>query len=217
MAQGVKTNERPGTRASLRYARFSAYKAREVLNLIRGLPVAEARDILVLTERSAADHILKLLDSAVANAVANDGIGADELFVSACFADEGPTLKRFRPRARGRAGRIRKRTTHVTIIVSRLSSTDLAAKRERDAAKGTARTPAASRAARVAKSRQGSGAAAADDATTDEAPTDDDTDEVVDSTEAVDAEDEAPDTEVAESAEPESDSGDSDEDPEGDN
>ena len=157
MAQGVKTNERPGTRASLRYARFSPYKAREVLDLIRGLPVTEARDVLVLTERGAADHILKLLDSAVANAVNNDGIAGEELYVSACFADEGPTLKRFRPRARGRAGRIRKRTTHVTLIVSRLSASEIATRREREESRGGGRSAAASRAARVAKSRQRSG------------------------------------------------------------
>ena len=68
---------------------------------------------------------LKVLDSAVANAGNNNDIPPEELFVSACFADEGPTLKRFRPRARGRAGRIRKRTCHITIIVGRYSATEL--------------------------------------------------------------------------------------------
>ena len=161
MAFGVKTNERPGTRAQLRYARFSAYKAREVLNLIRGKSVAEARAILQFVERGASDPILKLLESAVANAENNDGISGDELFVSACFADEGPTLKRFRPRARGRAGKIRKRTCHLTIIVSRYSNADLEVVRARAARRGTVSTPAASRAARVARSRRsGAGAAA---------------------------------------------------------
>ena len=154
MAFGVKTNERPGTRAQLRYARFSAYKAREVLNLIRGKSVAQARDILQFTERGAADPILKTLESAIANAENNDGIAADELFISACFADEGPTLKRFRPRARGRAGKIRKRTCHVTIIVSRLSNEELERVRDKAARRTPASAPAASRAARVARSRK---------------------------------------------------------------
>ena len=197
MAFGVKTNERPGTRAQLRYARFSAYKAREVLNLIRGKSVAEARAILQFVERGASEPILKLLESAVANAENNDGISGDELFVSACFADEGPTLKRFRPRARGRAGKIRKRTCHLTIIVSRYSNADLEIVRARAARRGTVSTPAASRAARVARSRRsGAGTAAATDTEVDETPVDetpadeaDDaaTDEVVSETATVDA------------------------------
>jgi len=117
---GPKTNEREGTRAVLRNSRTSPYKIREVLDLVRGLPVGEARDILRFSERDAAALVLKLLDSAVANAENNDHLVPDELYVAACFADEGRTYKTFRPRARGRAGRIRKRTAHVTIIVSRL-------------------------------------------------------------------------------------------------
>lgn len=156
MAFGVKTNERPGTRAELKYARFSAYKAREVLNLIRGRHVADAINILALTERGAAEPILKLLNSAIANAVNNDGIAAEELYVSACFADEGPTLKRFRPRARGRAGRIRKRTTHITIIVSRMDGEQLAILRAKANRAPSSARSGASRAQRVAKSRAGS-------------------------------------------------------------
>ena len=105
-----KTNERPGVRAVHRSAGFSAYKAREVLDLIRNKSVAEARTILQFCERSAADEVAKVLDSAVANAANNNDIPPDELFVSACYADEGSTMKRWRPRARGRATRIRKRT-----------------------------------------------------------------------------------------------------------
>ena len=122
----VKTNERPGTRAMLRHAGFSASKARQVLNLIRGLPVAEALDELNRCEREAGRPVGKLLRSAVANAGANDGLPPDELFVAACFADEGPTMRRFRPRARGRATRIRKRSCHITIIVGRLSNEEIA-------------------------------------------------------------------------------------------
>lgn len=117
---GVKTNEREGTRALLRGAGFPANKARAVLDLIRGVDVARARDILTFCERGAAEPIGKLLDSAVANAANNDQLDPEELFISACFADEGRTLKRGRPRARGRYARIRKRSCHITIIVSRL-------------------------------------------------------------------------------------------------
>ena len=113
----TKTNERPGTRAVVRYVRVSASKTREVLNLIRGESYGRASEILAFSERSVSEVIAKCLDSAVANAENNDGIPAEELFVSACYADEGPTLKRWRPRARGRATPIRKRTCHITVIV----------------------------------------------------------------------------------------------------
>ena len=116
---GVKTNEREGTRAVLRHSRVSAYKVRQVLDLIRGQDVDRAAETLSLGDREAAITVGKVLASAVANAVHNDGLDAEELYVSACYADEGSTLKRWRPRARGRATRIRKRTSHITIIVSR--------------------------------------------------------------------------------------------------
>ena len=157
MAFGAKTNERPGVRAEVKYVRSSAYKAREILDLIRGLPVARALEVLELAERDIARVVLKCLESAIANAEHNNQIPADELFVSACFADEGPTLKRWRPRARGRATRIRKRTCHITIIVSRLAADDLEKLREREAASGRAsggRAAADARRERVARSRQ---------------------------------------------------------------
>ena len=121
----------PGTRSVARYVRMSAYKARQVLDLIRGQEVERARETLRLCERDAATVIDKVLASAVANAEHNDSILGDELFVSACFADEGPTLKRWRPRARGRATRIRKRTCHITVIVSRLSEDEIAERQAR--------------------------------------------------------------------------------------
>jgi large subunit ribosomal protein L22 len=117
---GLKTNEREGTRAVLRHARMSPYKVREVLDLVRGRPVHEAEDILRFSERDAAFTVGKVLQSAVANAQNNDELEPEELYVSACYADEGTTIKRWRPRARGRATRIRKRTCHITVIVSRL-------------------------------------------------------------------------------------------------
>jgi large subunit ribosomal protein L22 len=137
---GVKTNERPGTRAVLRHSRVSAYKVRQVLDLIRGQDVDRAAETLALTEREAARIVGKLLHSAVTNAVHNDGLDAEDLYVSACFADEGATLKRWRPRARGRATRIRKRTSHVTIIVSRMPDERIARRRAQRAAAGSQRS-----------------------------------------------------------------------------
>jgi large subunit ribosomal protein L22 len=155
---GVKTNEREGTRAQAKYIRISAYKVREVLDLVRGEHVQRAAEILRFTQRDAAHVVGKVLASAVANAENNDGIDADDLYVSTAYADEGVTLKRFRPRARGRAGRIRKRTCHVTIIVSRMPEDEL----RRHHAKQEAEI-AARRARRVAGGRAGQAAAASGD------------------------------------------------------
>jgi large subunit ribosomal protein L22 len=127
----TKTNERPGTRAVLRHSGLSASKARQVLDLIRGQDVDRAAEILIGTERGAADVIGKVLNSAVSNAAHNDQQNPDELYISACYADEGTTAKRWRPRARGRATRIRKRTCHITIIVSRLPEAKLELRRKR--------------------------------------------------------------------------------------
>ncbi len=152
---GTKTNERPGTRAKASYVRTSAYKAREVLDLIRGKSYAEASEILQFSERGISEEILKVLDSAIANAEHNDNQVAEELYVSACYADEGPTLKRWRPRARGRATRIRKRTCHITVIVSRYDDEALEAIRDREAATGRSGSSQAAEArrARVAQSK----------------------------------------------------------------
>jgi large subunit ribosomal protein L22 len=146
---GPKTNERPGTRATLRGYHMSASKARVVLNIIRNEDVNTAREILAGTTREAADVIGKVLASAVANAVNNDGQNADELFVSAAYADEGITMKRFTPRARGRAGKIRKRSCHITVIVSRLDDDRLEILRASRSAQAVA-----SRTRRVATSRR---------------------------------------------------------------
>jgi large subunit ribosomal protein L22 len=156
---GTKSNERPGTRAQMRFARFSASKARPVLDLVRGLPVNEAAEVLQFTERGPSVVISKVLASAIANAQHNDELDGDTLYVAACYADEGPTLKRWRPRARGRATRIRKRTCHITIIVSPMPD-EMAARVEARQAGGAAaprgrrgRRAQESRRARVARSR----------------------------------------------------------------
>jgi large subunit ribosomal protein L22 len=104
-------------RAEARWVRMSARKARVVLEHIRGRSVPEARTILAFTPRAAARDIEKVLRSAVSNAEANHGLDGDELVIVAAYADEGPTLKRWRARARGRVNRIRKRTCHVTVIL----------------------------------------------------------------------------------------------------
>jgi large subunit ribosomal protein L22 len=149
---GLKTNERDGTRAVLRHARLSPYKVREVLDLVRGKPVHEAEDILRFSERDAAFVVGKVLHSAVANAENNDELEPEELFVSACFADEGTTIKRWRPRARGRATRIRKRTSHITVIVSRMPDAQLQRLQARRRAEQLAQ-----RARRVAGARRAQG------------------------------------------------------------
>jgi len=128
-----------------RYVRMSAYKARQVLDLIRGHEVGRAQEILRFCERGAADVVGKVLASAVANGEKNHSLAAEELFVSACFADEGPTLKRWRPRARGRATRIRKRTCHVTVVVSRLPERELQQRRAARAQTSMARRSRPSR------------------------------------------------------------------------
>jgi large subunit ribosomal protein L22 len=103
--------------AKARFIRQSPYKVRRVLDLVRGLPVEEARGVLAFTHRRATEPIAKTLESAVANAAHNHALDPEELFVVEAFADEGPTLKRYRPRARGRATQILKRTSHITIVV----------------------------------------------------------------------------------------------------
>jgi large subunit ribosomal protein L22 len=152
----LATGERHGTKATAKYVRSSATKARVVLDLVRGLDVVRADQVLQFTERGIAKDIRKVLASAVANASNPDNTGAyiadaDELFVLACFADEGPTLRRFRPRARGRATRIRKRTCHITVVVARMSDRRLEVVRAR--AEGSSANDSAKRRARVERSR----------------------------------------------------------------
>jgi ribosomal protein L22 len=110
--------ERVLVRAQAKYVRTSARKARLVCDHIRGKSVIEARAILALTPRHVARDWSKLLESAVANAENNHELIGDELRIASVTADEGPTLKRFRPRAMGRATRIRKRTSHLTILLT---------------------------------------------------------------------------------------------------
>jgi large subunit ribosomal protein L22 len=107
----------PGARAVARHVRISPNKARRVVNLVRGLPAKEALTVLQFAPQAASEQVYKVLASAIANAENNERLDPDALLVSEAFVDEGPTLKRFRPRAQGRAYRIRKRTCHITIAV----------------------------------------------------------------------------------------------------
>jgi large subunit ribosomal protein L22 len=104
-------------KASMKYVRTSPRKMRRVVDMVRGQHVEEARRMLRFSPLGASKDVGKLLDSAVANAEQNTGIVAQNLVVDRIFVDEGPTLRRFRPRAYGRATRVRKRTSHVTVVV----------------------------------------------------------------------------------------------------
>ena len=119
-------------RAEAKWVRTSARKARLVLDHVRGLSVPEARTVLAFSERAVARDIERVLRSAVANAEANHGMAGDELVITAAYADEGPTLKRWRARARGRVARIKKRTCHITVKVAMPDSNGSVAARPRD-------------------------------------------------------------------------------------
>ena len=135
------TETRQQVRAEAKWVRLSARKARIVLANIRGRSVPEARTVLAFTQRAAAREIEKVLRSAVANAEANHGLVGDQLVVSAAYADEGPTMKRFRARARGRASRIFKRTCHITILVAPAPQSSGQPRRARTAAPAAADAP----------------------------------------------------------------------------
>jgi large subunit ribosomal protein L22 len=141
-------------RAEAKWVRLSARKARVVLQHIRGRSVPEARTILAFTQRAAAKDIEKVLRSAVANAETNPLLhwNGDDLIVKAAYADEGPTLKRWRPRARGRVNRINKRTCHITIELAQNPK----AGRPRQARAAAATTQAPAPAAAEDKPKRGS-------------------------------------------------------------
>ena len=143
----VAAPERKEVRAEAKWVRVSARKARLVLEHIRGRSVPEARTVLAFSPRAVAHEIEKVLHSAVSNAESNHGMAGDELVVVAAYADEGPTIKRWRARARGRVARIRKRTCHITVKVAPLvdvkpATTPLAAPEATEEAKPKKRGPA---------------------------------------------------------------------------
>jgi large subunit ribosomal protein L22 len=109
--------DQPGAFASARYQRITPLKARRVVDLVRGLPVDEALSLLAFAPQAASETVYKVLESAVANAETTEGLDRGDLVVSVAQVDEGPTMKRWRPRAQGRATRINKRTSHITLVV----------------------------------------------------------------------------------------------------
>ena len=159
----IDLDEVAGSRSTHKFARLSASKARVVLDLIRDEDLDRAREELQFCDRGAATVVSKVLESAVSNAENNEKLSADELYVAECWADEGPTLKRWRPRARGRATRINKRTCHITVVVAQLSEEELEMRAAQMAASGR-RSADADRAARVAASKETEEATASDEA-----------------------------------------------------
>ena len=137
----TKANTETQVRAQARWVRMSARKARLVLDNIRGRSVPEARTVLAFTQRAAAREIDRVLASAVANAESAHGLDGDELVVVGAYADEGPTLKRWRARARGRVNRIRKRTCHITVVVAPVAERPRRDQGRKTAAPETVETP----------------------------------------------------------------------------
>ncbi len=148
-------------KATLRYLGTSPTKVRPLLNLIRGISVEHAERILQLTPRGAGDDVLKLLESAVANAANLHAVEPEELFVKVCFADEGPTRSHGRPRARGRFFKTRKRSTHITIVVARYNEAELELRRRN--AESSSAPVAASRRSRTERVKKSRAAAAGHD------------------------------------------------------
>jgi large subunit ribosomal protein L22 len=109
--------DQPGAFATARFVRITPMKARRVIDMVRGLPVEDALALLQFAPQAASETIYKILESAIANAVTTEGLSADSLVISVARVDEGPTMKRWRPRAQGRATRINKRTSHITLVV----------------------------------------------------------------------------------------------------
>ena len=112
----------PGARAVARHVRILSNKARRVINLVRGLPAKEALTVLQFAPQAASETVYKVLESAVANAEGTENLDRNALVVTKAMVDEGPTMKRWRPRAQGRASRINKRTSHITLVVQPVSA-----------------------------------------------------------------------------------------------
>ena len=144
------TIEYPSATAVARYVGISASKARRVIDLVRGKSVEEALDILRWAPQAASEPVAKVIASAAANAQNNDGLDPTTLVVATVHADEGPTAKRIRPRAQGRAFRIRKRTSHITVIVESRPPKDRGARASASASSTRSRRAQGSKAAAAA-------------------------------------------------------------------
>jgi large subunit ribosomal protein L22 len=145
----VVNEERPTAMARVRYLRVSPTKARRVVDLVRGMPAQEALQTLRFSPQEVSADVYKVVASAVANAEHNARLDGDTLFIRDAYVDEGPTFKRFRPRAQGRAYRIRKRTSHITVVVESRPQVP-------DAPGAPARSGSAKKAASRRRARSGS-------------------------------------------------------------
>jgi large subunit ribosomal protein L22 len=155
MTTTTQSTEYPSAVASARFVRVSASKARRVIDLVRGKSVTEALDILRWAPQGASEPVAKVIASAAANAQNNDGLDPATLVVATIHADEGPTAKRIRPRAQGRAFRIRKRTSHITVIVESRPVRDKGARASGASASSTrARRAQGSKAAATAPAKK---------------------------------------------------------------
>lgn len=150
------TTEYPSAVAKARFVRVSASKARRVIDLVRGKTVTEALDILRWAPQAASEPVAKVIASAAANAQNNDGLDPATLVVASVYADEGPTAKRIRPRAQGRAFRIRKRTSHITVIVESRPAREGGARGSASASSTRARRAQGSKAAATAPAKKAS-------------------------------------------------------------
>ena len=144
--------DQPGAFASARYVRVTPMKARRVVDLVRGVPVDQALSILEFAPQAASETVHKVLRSAVANAETTEGLDTHDLVVSVAHVDQGPTMKRWRPRAQGRATRINKRTSHITLVVEPASA--LAPQPEKPAKKAARKAPAKKAAAEKAPAKK---------------------------------------------------------------
>ncbi len=125
--------EQPGAFATARFVRITPMKARRVVDMVRGMPVGDALSLLQFAPQAASETVYKVLESAIANASTTEGLDTGDLVVSICQVDEGPTMKRWRPRAQGRATRINKRTSHITLAVQPVDVVAAAKKKGRKA------------------------------------------------------------------------------------
>jgi large subunit ribosomal protein L22 len=140
--------DRPGAFASARYVRVTPLKARRVVDLVRGMPVDQALATLAFAPQAAAETVHKVLRSAVANAETTEGLDTHDLVVSVAQVDEGPTMKRWRPRAQGRATRINKRTSHITLVLEPAAPAPVVEKpAKKSASKAAAKKTASKKAA----------------------------------------------------------------------
>ncbi len=159
--------EYPTATAKARFVRVSASKARRVIDLVRGKSVSEALDILRWAPQAASEPVAKVIASAAANAQNNEGLDPSTLVVATVYADEGPTAKRIRPRAQGRAFRIRKRTSHITVIVESRASRE---ERGGRASAGSSRARRAQGSKAAAAKKSPATKATAEKATAEKAP-----------------------------------------------